>query len=88
LNPQAVQVYKNYETLDPHFYRIYTLGEWGTLENIIFKNWDTIDEFPKDIKDIYYGLDFGWTHASACVKIGEKEDDIYEEAFKRNERKL
>ena len=86
LNPQSVQVYKNYETLDPHFYRIYTLGEWGTLENIIFKNWDTIDEFPKDVKDIYYGLDFGWTHASACVKIGEKEDDIYiEELFYQTE---
>ena len=78
LNPQAVQVYKDYEKLDPHFYKIYTLGEWGCLENLIYKNWDTVDKFPDVLKDEYYGLDFGFKNASACVRIGEVgEDDVY-----------
>jgi len=62
---------------DVNYYRIYTLGEWGVLENIIYRNWDTVDHFPKNCDEIIYGLDFGYNNETALVKIGIKDDEYY-----------
>lgn len=56
---------------DGYFYEVYTLGNWGTLSEIIFNNWEIIDlaeyEYMMDIFD--YGLDFGYSNApTAYVK--------------------
>jgi len=76
LNEEAVKIYKMYEELDPHFYQIYTKGEWGGLTNIVYKNWDIVEKLPEK-GDVYYGLDFGFINPCACVKVVENENDIY-----------
>ena len=76
LNEESVKIYKMYEELDPHFYQIYTKGEWGVLTNIVYKNWDIVEKLPEK-GDIYYGLDFGFINPCACVKVVENENDIY-----------
>lgn len=54
---------------DPNFYRIYALGEWGRLENLIYRNWEVCQINPSDVLDTFYGLDFGFNEPSALVKI-------------------
>ena len=47
---------------DPYFYEVYTLGNWGVLGKVIFKNWhveDLSDRIPR-FDNIYNGLDFGF----------------------------
>lgn len=48
---------------DPYYYDVYTLGNWGVLGDLIFRNWKTDDlsEFAKSADRIYYGLDFGFS---------------------------
>ena len=56
---------------DPYFYNVYTLGNWGVLGNIIYKNWrveDLSDKIPH-FDNIYYGLDIGYTNPNAFIKL-------------------
>jgi len=64
---------------DRNFHRIYTLGEWGKLDNLIYSNWDVVpDLWPEDVHDSIYGIDFGYNAPSVLVQIGIKEKDVYE----------
>jgi len=58
---------------DLYYYNVYTLGKWGVLGNVIFKNWTTADLSEKKknwSRPVYGGLDFGYTHPAALVSIG------------------
>ncbi len=56
---------------DPYFYSVYTLGNWGVLGNVIYKNWrveDLSDRIPH-FDNIHYGLDVGYTNPNAFIKL-------------------
>lgn len=57
---------------DPYFYNVYTLGNWGILGNVIFKNWrveDLTEQIPKFDK-IHCGCDFGYAaDPNALIKL-------------------
>lgn len=65
------------EDIDYMWYKVYTLGEWGSLENLIFKKWTYVDDFPTDIQEVVVGLDFGYTHPSAVVLLGLGKEGTY-----------
>lgn len=54
---------------DPYFYNIYTLGNWGILGNVIFKNWHVEDlaEIRKIADKFKNGLDFGFAKDPAAM---------------------
>lgn len=67
---------------DPYFYNVYTLGNWGILGNVIFKNWrveDLTEQIPK-FDNIYCGCDFGYAvdeNALIKVHLDKKKKKIY-----------
>ena len=50
-----------------NWWRVYGLGEIGMLEGVIFSNWKTIDNLPKEAKLIGIGLDFGYTNDPTAI---------------------
>jgi phage terminase large subunit len=42
--------------------KVYLDGELGTLDGVIFNNWNTIDNIPEEAVLIGYGMDFGYTN--------------------------
>jgi len=72
---------RRYEDLinkDINYYRIYALGEWGRLENLIFRNWEITNKMPKDDKGtIVYGIDFGYNDPTTVVKCNVKDKNVY-----------
>jgi phage terminase large subunit len=53
-----------------NWWRVYGLGEVGSLEGVVFTNWKEIDTIPKDAKLIGIGLDFGYTNdPTAAIEI-------------------
>ena len=61
------------------YYKIYALGEFATLDKLVFTNWK-VEEFDHvDIKgDLLVGLDFGFINdTSALVASILTEDKIY-----------
>lgn len=57
---------------DPYYYEVYTLGNWGVLGAVIFKNWriEDLREQKKTFDKIRHGLDFGFAEdPNALVDI-------------------
>ena len=61
-----------------NYYRIYTLGEWGILENLVFTKIELNCRVPDSYDMMAYGLDFGF-HPSmtALVKVIIKDMKTY-----------
>lgn len=60
---------------DPDLWRVYGLGERGVTRDTIYGKFELFETFP-DI-EYHFGLDFGFTHPNALVKVGEIETDLY-----------
>lgn len=84
---RQIKAIKQLEKEDKNLYAIYGKGEWGELENIIYSGWEVnpkIDD--KKVKEITYGIDWGFSSPAVLVKVywfdGDKviwEELIYEE---------
>ena len=79
LQPAYIKMIESLREQDPNHWRIYGEGEWGSLENIIYSNWITVNELPEEIDEVFYGLDFGFNAPSALVKVSMLDEVPYEE---------
>jgi len=77
LSQDYIDELEDLKNQDENYYKIYTLGEWGVLKNIIYSNYDLIDEWPGGIDEVIYGLDFGYNNESALLKIGIWDNEPY-----------
>jgi len=88
IDPEYVKVLEDLKNQDETYYKIYALGEWGVLGNLVFTNY-VIEDIPlndESYNAIYYGLDFGYNDPSALIKIGWKDSEIYvlDEIYERH----
>ena len=44
-----------------NLWQVYGLGNIGSLQGVVFSNWDIVDELPKEAKLLYTGVDFGYS---------------------------
>ena len=63
------------------YYKIYALGEFGSLDKLIYNNWQIMDFDPDKIQgQLLCGLDFGYTNDPTMFvasKLVEEEKRIY-----------
>ena len=80
LTPQYIEQLESLKEQDPTYHKIYALGEWATLENLIYTNHTIIpaSQFPKTFPDSFCGLDFGYNNPTALLRIGIKDNERYE----------
>ena len=56
-----------------NWWKVYGLGELGTLQGVIFQNWTLIDSMPTEAELVGCGMDFGYTNDPttliACYKL-------------------
>ena len=58
-----------------NWWKVYGLGQVGSLDGVIFNNWKTIDTIPDEARLIGYGLDFGYTNdPTAIIEIYKYND--------------
>ena len=76
-----VKVLQGYERQDVSYYNIYTLGNWGRLENQIYKNWDETDWVPdiSTMDKVCYGMDFGFNDPTVLVKLSIQKKEVWVE---------
>ena len=59
-----------------NWYKVYGLGQIGTLQGTVFENWSIAPSIPKDAELIAYSLDWGYsndpTALVACYKSGQQ----------------
>ena len=62
---------------DEALYQIYALGEKAISKSNIYSNWNFINHRPARFVNYVYGLDFGYNHPTALVRVYWCDNDIY-----------
>ena len=64
-------IYRLENEKDEWYFNVYTLGNWGTLGDVIFRNWrvEDLSEVKKTFDKIRHGLDFGVQDPNALVDV-------------------
>jgi phage terminase large subunit len=67
------------EIKDPDYWSVYARGLTGNIRGIIYPNWKQIDQWPENIEEVVWGIDFGYTNdPTAIVKVGfERPRTVY-----------
>lgn len=77
LEDTIIKQIEDLKNVDEEYYKIYTLGEQAISKSTIYSHQKEFTDYPIDIEDYVYGLDFGYNHPTALVKISRVENDIY-----------
>ena len=86
LMPEDIEELEN-ET-DPYYYNVYTLGNFGILGNVVYRNYriEDLSAVRNSFDNIYNGLDFGWNNPNAFVRMhvneAKKQIFILDELYK------
>jgi len=60
-----------------NWWNVYGLGQLGSLEGVVFPNWEQIDTIPQEAKFLGCGLDFGYSNdPTAMIAIYEYNGKI------------
>jgi len=62
---------------DEALYQIYALGEKAISKSNIYSNWSFVKHRPARFVNYVYGLDFGYNHPTALVRVYWCDNDIY-----------
>lgn len=84
-NPHLPQAYVDslllLKATNPVYYGIYALGDFGSLDKLVYSNWQKFEFNKDDIKgDLIIGLDFGYTNdptALVAAIVNAEENRIY-----------
>lgn len=60
-----------------NWYKVYGLGEIGSLQGVVFDNWQIVDAIPKEAKLEGYGCDFGYTNDPTTITAIYKYNNQY-----------
>jgi phage terminase large subunit len=59
------------EKTDPIAYKIYNLGLRAQQKGLVFKNWEIVKTWSPAVRDLGYGLDFGYVNdPTAVIRVG------------------
>lgn len=76
LSKEQVEYIENLINVDENYYKIYALGERPTATTRVYSHFKQYVDEP-EYTDWCYGLDFGYTHNTALVKIMYVGSKIY-----------
>jgi phage terminase large subunit len=76
LSESQIRNIEQYKDLpDDFMWKVYGLGQRGSAKEIIYTQWKQYDEAPDG--DVFYGLDFGYVHPAALIKVTHHEGQNY-----------
>jgi phage terminase large subunit len=75
LSQKQVHDIESFKEIDPNFWQVYGLGERGTSEATIYPRFSLYNQ-RRDM-DFAFGLDFGFNHPNALIKIAKDELNLY-----------
>ena len=71
---------------DANWWRVYGMGETGSVEGLIYTNWEIVQAMPQPFKKEFYCVDFGFTNDPTCIlrcRLSGGEIWVQELAYQR-----
>lgn len=76
--PQSIRAQiEDLKRTDEALYQIYALGEKAISKSNIYSNWTFVPHRPARFVNYVYGLDFGYNHPTALMRVYWCDNDIY-----------
>ena len=76
--PESIKLQiEDLKRTDEALYQIYALGEKATSKSNIYSNWSFVTHRPAKFVKYVYGLDFGYNHPTALMRVYYCDNDIY-----------
>jgi phage terminase large subunit len=76
--PEAIRKQiEDFKRTDPDMYAIYALGQRVSSKANVYQGWEFVEEKPIRFEQYIYGLDFGYNHPTALIKVYFHEKDLY-----------
>lgn len=69
-DPMALDLFSESNIKNPYWsnrWRVYGLGLVGSLEGVVFKDWDIVDRVPTGSRLLGYTMDFGYTNDPTAI---------------------
>ncbi len=77
LDANIVKSIESRRHTDLNWWRVFGEGELGFSESLIFTHWRQTKNIPEG--NVAYGLDFGYNHPTALIKVTEHDGRFYAE---------
>ncbi len=82
LDTENIKTIENLKQTNPAYYKIYTLGEFATLDKLVFPSFEKRRLNPVKLRRLpsYFGLDFGYSNDETAfmhIKVDEGSKTIY-----------
>ncbi len=82
LDTENIKTIGNLKQTNPAYYKIYTLGEFATLDKLVFPSFEKRRLNPVKLRRLpsYFGLDFGYSNDETAfmhIKVDEGSKTIY-----------
>ena len=77
LEKSIVKQIEGLKDTDEELYQIYALGEQAVSRENVYRPFEVLTERPERFKQFVYGLDFGYIHPTALLKIWHWENEVY-----------
>ena len=76
--PDSIKVQiEDLKRTDEALYQIYALGEKAVSKSNIYSNWSFVTHRPARFVKYVYGIDFGYNHPTALIRVYYCDNDIY-----------
>jgi phage terminase large subunit len=76
--PDSIKVQiEDLKRTDEALYQIYALGEKAISKSNIYSNWSFVTHRPSRFVKYVYGIDFGYNHPTALIRVYYCDNDIY-----------
>ena len=76
LDKDTIAEIERLKDLDPEYWRVYGMGEIGSVSTQIFRNFNLVDDVQGKL--VGFGLDFGFTNSpTALVEVRQLDDSLY-----------
>ncbi len=79
LNQETINALEGYKTTNPYFYRVYCLGQWGSISKQVFTNYESrdlnLDELRRKKLPQLVGLDFGYVNDETAIVVSLLDEE-------------
>lgn len=77
VNEEYKQTLESLKNEDLTYYNIYALGLRGIAQDIIYKPYTVLNEFPVNFQETIAGLDFGFNNPTSLLEVNLKDKEFY-----------
>lgn len=77
IDKNIVKELESLKDKDENLYRIYSLGERGIPQTLVFSKFSSIEKIPPSAKLLGRGMDFGYNDPTTLIEVYIEQDNLY-----------